>query len=117
MSIGLPLQEKAACVGIDLDREAISKLSAALSLLRENGFESLLEVTVYFAVLEAELAGSYLDVTACATLTETPLSTFSRIAWNLHERGLIRFEGDARDRRRKVMRANLDTAASSKPAE
>lgn len=93
-----------------IDREAISKLSEALSLLRANGFESLLEATVYFSVLEAELAGAYLDVTAGARLTGTPISTFSRIAWNLHERGLIHYERDATDRRRRVMRANLDTA-------
>ena len=93
-----------------IDRGAISKLSRALDMLRANGFESLTEAAIYFSVVEAELAGNYLDVSTGAKLTETPVSTFSRIAWSLHERGFFRYERDAADRRRRVMRANLDAA-------
>ena len=94
-----------------LDREAISKLSEALQMLRSNGFESLLEATVYFIVVEAELAGSYIDISTGAQRADAPISTFSKVVWTLYERGLIRYEPDVTDRRRKVLRANLDMSA------
>src|SRR5690349_19405251 len=90
-------KEKMPSKRLTLDREAISRLSEALGLLRSNGFESLLEATVYFVVVEAELAGSHIDISTGAQRAEAPISTFSRIAWSLYERGLIRYEPDVLD--------------------
>lgn len=88
----------------------ITATAAALRLLKAKGFSTLEEAVVYFGLAEAQLQGASHDICAGATLSCMPLSTFSRIAWSLHERGFLEYEPDPTDRRRKVLRVQMVAA-------
>jgi DNA-binding MarR family transcriptional regulator len=86
---------------------AMRQMAAAVATLRTNGFASLAEADVFCTAAVSEVAGVRMSLTDIVESTKLPFSTASRLAWDLHERGLFSYEEHASDRRRKLIRANI----------
>ena len=85
----------------------VAQLVAAIALLRLNGFETVSEASLFFTIAAAEFNGGAIDISELSRTLEMPMSTASRLTWLLHERGLVEYESDAADRRRKIVHAKL----------
>ena len=88
-----------------LAASTVLEVAAALRVIAANGFTSLDEARIFFSIAVAQIEGREHDVSSAAKLVGMPLSTFSRVAWGLHERGLLTYEATSSDRRRKYLRA------------
>ena len=92
-----------------MNKKEIDRLSNAVTALRANGFESLTEADVFCRAAGGLPNGEPLDVSEICRATGLPISTGSRLVWGLHERGLLEYVPHATDRRRKLIRAKVET--------
>jgi DNA-binding MarR family transcriptional regulator len=91
-----------------MNKKDIERIGGAIVAMRANGFTSLEEAWLFFTAAAAQLNGGTLDVSGLRDGTGIPMSTASRILWTLHERGLLSYQPDAGDRRRKLIHVNLE---------
>jgi len=89
-----------------MKKQQIRSMAQACRQLHELGFNTVAEALVFFATAEAT-NGTAPNVTAIRDRTGLPMSTVSRVAWGLRDRGLFDYEPDPKDRRQTVVRANV----------
>jgi len=87
---------------------AVHQIHAAITMLRANGFDSLGEAAVFSTAAIAHVDGKPVGLSDIVRSLKMPFSSASRLAWGLVERGLLSYESHASDRRRKVIRANVE---------
>lgn len=73
--------------------------------LREHGFSSVLEASIFYLAADAQLKGREIHIANIVEELNEPFSTISRVTWSLRERGLLRYEDSKTDRRMKIVRA------------
>jgi DNA-binding MarR family transcriptional regulator len=81
----------------------MGRIADSVRALRKLGIDSMAEAAVFCEA--ASTAESTLGSIA-RTLT-FPVSTVSRVAYALEQRGLVRYEPHPTDRRKKFLRANV----------
>lgn len=87
----------------------IETLAVTVTALRANGFESLTEADIFCTAAGGLPNGEPMDLSEICRALKLPISTGSRLVWGLHERGLLEYVPHASDRRRKLVRAKLET--------
>ena len=91
-----------------MNKKEVEQLSNAVAALRASGFHTLSEAAVFCAAASATAKSTPSGVTEISRVTELPISTVSRLIWQMSERGLLEYATDSKDRRVRVIGANLD---------
>ena len=91
-----------------MNKKAVDQLANAVTALRANGFETLSEAVVYCAAATATANGAPSGVSEISRVAELPISTVSRLLWEMSQRGLLEYTTHINDRRRKLVRAKLE---------
>ena len=91
-----------------MNKKDVEQLSNAVTALRASGFETLSEAAVFCAAATATAKGKLSGITEISLVAKLPISTVSRLIWELSQRGLIEYTTDAKDRRMKRVRAKLE---------
>ena len=91
-----------------MNKKDVEQLSNAVTALRASGFETLSEAAVFCAAAAATAKGKLSGVTEISLVAKLPISTVSRLIWELSQRGLIEYTADIKDRRMKRVRAKLE---------
>lgn len=82
---------------------ALANLAASVALLRTNGFETLTEAAIFCAALAGDQT-----MASIVKALKLPFSTVSRVAYSLEQRGLLSYAPHPTDRRKKIVRANVE---------
>ena len=91
-----------------MNKKAVEQLSNAVTALRANGIETVSEATVFCAAATATANGAPSGVSEISRATKLPISTVSRLIWDMSRRGLLEYMTDSKDRRKRLVRAKLD---------
>ena len=84
------------------------------TLVTQARLATLLEARILFTIGAAE---KELSVNELAEAIDAPLSTISRVLFNLSEMKLVEYHDDPKDRRRKTLTANLKRLNGAAPAK
>ena len=90
-----------------VNKKAVAQLANAVTALHANNIDTLSEARVFCAVATATAEGAPIGITAISRLARLPISTVSRLLWEMSQRGLLEYTTDLNDRKKGV-RANLD---------
>ena len=77
-----------------VNEQALEQISAVVTALRANGFESLAEAAVFLTAARATLVGEHCGVPEIIRAAQLPNNTVSRLVWVLSRRGLFDCERD-----------------------
>lgn len=88
--------------------EDLRQLGAAVRTLQTLNIESVGEARVFAAALEGDDGKTIGEIVKS---TGMPFSTVSRVAWALEQRNLVSYGAHATDRRKKIVRANVQAIA------
>lgn len=88
-----------------LNKSSIDEGLRTTTLLRGLKFASIDQGHMYFIVASNQLAGKDMTIADVVKEMEMPFSTASRIAFDLVQNQLFRYENHATDRRKKIVRA------------
>ncbi len=91
-----------------MNKKGVDQLSDAVTALRTNGFESLTAAALFCVAASATANGAPIGVSEISRLTKLPISTVSRLLWEMSQRGLLEYTTHITDRRMRLVRANLD---------
>ena len=91
-----------------MNKKDVEQLSSAVTALRASGFETLSEAAVFCAAATATANGKLSGITEISLVARLPISTVSRLIWELSQRGLIEYTTDSKDRRMRRVRAKLE---------
>ena len=91
-----------------MNKKDVEQLSNAVTALRASGFETLSEAAAFCAAATATAKGTLSGVTEISRATQLPISTVSRLIWDMSQRGLLEYTTDINDRRMRLVRANLE---------
>jgi len=94
--------------GITLDKQTVEQLADFVGALRAHQFESLTEAAVFCVAATATMNSQFVSVSDIGRALNLPMSTVSRMIWELSQRGLLAYKANTKDRRSKLVRANLD---------
>jgi DNA-binding MarR family transcriptional regulator len=91
-----------------MNKKRVEQLSDAVTTLRANGFESLTAAALFCVAASATAKGTPIGVTEISRLTKLPVSTVSRLLWEMSQRGLLEYTTHGTDRRKRLVRVKLD---------
>jgi DNA-binding MarR family transcriptional regulator len=91
-----------------MNKKRVDQLSDAVTTLRANGFEGLTAAALFCVAASATANGAPIGVTEISRLTKLPVSTVSRLLWEMSQRGLLEYTTHVNDRRMRLVRVKLD---------
>lgn len=86
-----------------LDKLSVATALTVVALLEGKGVENVNELRTYLHLAEQHLEEKKVTLAEVVKATKMPFSTASRVAWHLHEKGLLKYESHATDRRKKIL--------------
>lgn len=87
-----------------LTNAELEALPRVVSILRRNGFDSILEAHVFARVLSAPATLAEIN----REVNGPPFSTLSRVAFSLEQRGFLKYTPHPSDRRKKIIVAVVE---------
>jgi DNA-binding MarR family transcriptional regulator len=90
-----------------MNKKALEQLSDTVRALRANRFETLAEAAIFCAAACATAKGELRGVSEIGRVTQLPVTTVSRVIWGMTKRGMLEYITDNKDRRIRLVRANL----------
>jgi DNA-binding MarR family transcriptional regulator len=84
--------------------EHVARMVESVRMLRKLGIATLLEAAVFCEAASSQDA----TLGAIARTIGLPFSSVSRAAFELEQRGLVRYEPHPTDRRKKIVRAGTE---------